>query len=236
MVRAQQLCGSGARVCVALRLSLPRGAMNDRQGTFLTGCSSASGLSPCRRALQPGSPPAGARRATGISPAGARLTAVSTASRTHGGTPDVSAGASQSTLLLQRNTELNQINQQLDQQKRNFAERMSRSHEQEMNLAAKQEAIKEQVRKFDKFIKENDTKRMRANKRASEEVKLRDKKEVERQQLIADLARYSQKLGEKQQARPSRAPAAPPPPALRAALLPPLRDAARCARRSASAR
>ncbi len=92
-----------------------------------------------------------------------------------------------------------QVQQQLDQKKDEFRQRMQRCQEKEVELAAKQahpplpcpaflsprdavsvprvvcalgpryatkqEAIKEQVRKFDKFLKDNDAKRMRANRK-----------------------------------------------------------------------
>jgi len=62
-----------------------------------------------------------------------------------------------------------------------------------VELAAKQEAIKEQVRKFDKFLKDNDAKRVRANRKAQEEVKLREQKEAERQLLAQELEKQRQK-------------------------------------------
>lgn len=46
------------------------------------------------------------------------------------------------------------------------------------------------MRKFDKFLKENDAKRVRANRKAQDEIKLREQKELERQ-VCVKLVRYS---------------------------------------------
>ena len=73
--------------------------------------------------------------------------------------------ASQSTLLLQKKKEMAEVQQQLDRKKDEFRQRMQRCQEKEVELAAKQEGLKEQVRKFDKFLKENDAKRVRATAR-----------------------------------------------------------------------
>ena len=81
------------------------------------------------------------------------------------------------------------MQQQLDRKKEQFRQRMQRCQEKEVDLAAKQEAIKEQVRKFDKFLKENDAKRVRANRKALEEVRTREAKELERQALVAEFGR-----------------------------------------------
>merc|ERR1711907_510706 len=82
-----------------------------------------------------------------------------------------------------------EVQQQLDRKKEEFRQRMQRCQEKEVELAAKQEQIKEQVRKFDKFLKDNDAKRVRANRKAAEEIKLRDLKEQEIKQLNEQLGR-----------------------------------------------
>jgi len=74
-----------------------------------------------------------------------------------------------------------------------------RCQEQEVLLASKQEEIKEQVRKFDKFLKDNDAKRVRADRKVQEEKKSREQKENERLELsetqrITDEQRLKLKL------------------------------------------
>ena len=100
--------------------------------------------------------------------------------------------ASQSTLLLQKKKEMAEVQQQLDRKKDEFRQRMQRCQEKEVELAAKQEGLKEQVRKFDKFLKENDAKRVRANRKAMEEVKLRDQKDRDLQELLVQLQRQQE--------------------------------------------
>ena len=108
--------------------------------------------------------------------------------------------ASQSTLLLQKKKEMNEVQQQLDRKKEEFRARMQRCQEKEVDLAARQEDIKEQVRKFDKFLKDNDAKRVRADRKVQEEKKARDQKENERleqmeQKRLQDEKRAELKLG-----------------------------------------
>ena len=85
--------------------------------------------------------------------------------------PDELPTASQSTLLLQKRKEMQEVQQQLDRKKEEFRARMQRCQEKEVDLAARQEDIKEQVRKFDKFLKDNDAKRVRADRKVQEEKK-----------------------------------------------------------------
>ncbi|KAL3911044.1 MAG: hypothetical protein SGPRY_008843, partial [Prymnesium sp.] len=95
--------------------------------------------------------------------------------------------ASQSTLLLQKKKEMGEVQQQLDRKKEEFRQRMQRCQEKEVDLAAKQEHIKEQVRKFDKFLKDNDAKRVRASRKAAEEEKQQEQKELEKTELMKQL-------------------------------------------------
>merc|ERR1719440_2183335 len=110
--------------------------------------------------------------------------------------PDDLPTASQSTLLLQKRKEMQEVQQQLDRKKEEFRARMQRCQEKEVELAAKQEAIKEQVRKFDKFLKDNDAKRVRANRKAEEEVKLRKQKEREKEELTRQLVLQEEQKNE----------------------------------------
>merc|ERR1719424_781868 len=101
--------------------------------------------------------------------------------------PDDLPTASQSTLLLQKRKEMAEVQQQLDRKKDEFRQRMQRCQEKEVDLAARQEDIKEQGRKFDKFLKDNDAKRVRADRKVQEERKARDLKENEKLELLEVL-------------------------------------------------
>lgn len=106
--------------------------------------------------------------------------------------------ASQSTLLLQKKKEMAEVQQQLDRKKEEFRMRMQECQEKEMELAGKQEQLKEGVRKFEKFLKENDAKRIRANRKAVEEIKLKELKESEKQERTKELEVQEKKRNELQ--------------------------------------
>ncbi len=107
--------------------------------------------------------------------------------------PDDLPQASQSTLLLQKLKEMAEVQQQLDRKKEEFRTRMQRCQEKEVGLASRQEDIKEQVRKFDKFLKDNDAKRVRADRKVQEERKAAEQKEREKQELMLLLQREDEK-------------------------------------------
>merc|ERR1719440_764016 len=107
--------------------------------------------------------------------------------------PDDLPAASQSTLLLQKRKEMQEVQQQLDRKKEEFRARMQRCQEKEVDLAARQEDIKEQVRKFDKFLKDNDAKRVRADRKVQEEKKALVQKENDKTELL----RFQHDLNEK---------------------------------------
>lgn len=50
--------------------------------------------------------------------------------------------------------------------------------------------------KFDKFLHENDAKRVRANRKSVDEVRTREAKEVERRALVVEQARQQAKKDE----------------------------------------
>jgi hypothetical protein len=106
--------------------------------------------------------------------------------------------ASQSTLLLQKKKEMAEVQQQLDRKKEEFRMRMQQCQEKEMELAGKQEQLKEGVRKFEKFLKENDAKRIRANRKALDEIKLKELKESEKQKMTKELEVQEKKRNELQ--------------------------------------
>ena len=106
--------------------------------------------------------------------------------------------ASQSTLLLQKKKEMAEVQQQLDRKKEEFRVRMQQCQEKEMGLAGKQEQLKDGVRKFEKFLKENDAKRIRANRKAQEEIKLQELKNAEKLKMTELLAVQEKKRNELQ--------------------------------------
>ena len=106
--------------------------------------------------------------------------------------------ASQSTLLLQKKKEMAEVQQSLDRKKEEFRLRMQKCQEKEVELAAKQEGLKDQVRKFEKFLKENDAKRVRANRKAQEEIKLREQKQAEKVVMTEQLEEQEQKRNQLQ--------------------------------------
>ncbi|KAI8922618.1 hypothetical protein BC831DRAFT_474976 [Entophlyctis helioformis] len=85
----------------------------------------------------------------------------------------------QSTLLLQKKKEMQAVQAQLEKKRVEFAKRMEECREKQEELRAKQKQIRDRVAKFEKFLKENDAKRQRANAKAGSEKKLREAKEVE---------------------------------------------------------
>ncbi|KAJ3017343.1 hypothetical protein HKX48_003589 [Thoreauomyces humboldtii] len=85
----------------------------------------------------------------------------------------------QSTLLLQKKKEMQAVQSELEKRRLEFAKRMADCKERQEDLRAKQKQIRDRVTKFEKFLKENDAKRQRANLKAQTEKKLREQKEQE---------------------------------------------------------
>ncbi|KAI9095857.1 hypothetical protein DFS34DRAFT_581995 [Phlyctochytrium arcticum] len=67
----------------------------------------------------------------------------------------------------------------LNQQKEEFAMKIESLAQRREELARKETQLKESLMKFDKFLKENDAKRTRAIKKALDERKTREQKEVD---------------------------------------------------------
>ncbi|KND05092.1 uncharacterized protein SPPG_00766 [Spizellomyces punctatus DAOM BR117] len=93
----------------------------------------------------------------------------------------------QSTLLLQKKKEMQSVQSQLEKKRLDFARRMEECREKQEELKAKQKQIRDRVTKFEKFLKENDAKRQRANAKAQAERKLREQKEQELYTLTQTL-------------------------------------------------
>ncbi|KAF0719267.1 Aste57867_1153 [Aphanomyces stellatus] len=94
---------------------------------------------------------------------------------------------SQSTLLLKKRKELREINDALEFMKEEYAQRVENCAERQREFERKQEEMREQVSKFEKFIKENDSKRTRAELKAKAEHRSAEQNDVRKKQLVAQL-------------------------------------------------
>ncbi|KAJ3216107.1 hypothetical protein HDU67_009908 [Dinochytrium kinnereticum] len=74
---------------------------------------------------------------------------------------------------------MNMVQAGLEKKRIEFAKRMEECREKQEELRAKQKQIRDRVTKFEKFLKENDAKRQRANLKAQSEKRLREQKEQE---------------------------------------------------------
>ncbi|KAJ3387123.1 hypothetical protein HDU84_001032 [Entophlyctis sp. JEL0112] len=99
----------------------------------------------------------------------------------------------QSTLLLQKKKEMNNVQINLEKKRAEFSKRMEECREKQEELRVKQKQIRDRVTKFEKFLKENDAKRQRANLKAMSEKKLKEQKEAEYQQLLQLQAQLQEK-------------------------------------------
>lgn len=92
---------------------------------------------------------------------------------------------SQSTLLLKKRKEMREVDEALNFMKDEFKSRMESCDERQRNFELKQQEMKEQVLRFEKFVQENDAKRSRAEQKAKVEAKARVQHE-ERIRLLTD--------------------------------------------------
>jgi len=81
-----------------------------------------------------------------------------------------------------------EVQQALDLQKREFSKKEEVFKYREEGLQRKNLEILESLARFAKFLEENAAKRNRAEKKAAEELKLREEKEVEIKHLKGDIA------------------------------------------------
>ncbi|GMF33649.1 unnamed protein product [Phytophthora lilii] len=105
---------------------------------------------------------------------------------------------SPATRLLEKRRQMFEVQEALDAQKEEFARREDAFHRREEGLRKKDLELQESLIKFNKFLQENESKRNRAVKRASDEVKQRMNKEQEVARLQAQLTtlqRESDALG-----------------------------------------
>ncbi|EEY61646.1 uncharacterized protein PITG_01977 [Phytophthora infestans T30-4] len=105
---------------------------------------------------------------------------------------------SPATRLLEKRRQMFEVQEALDAQKEEFSRREDAFHRREEALRKKDLELQESLIKFNKFLQENESKRNRAVKRASDEVKQRMSKEQEVARLqtqLTALQRESDALG-----------------------------------------
>ncbi|OQS00540.1 hypothetical protein ACHHYP_03383 [Achlya hypogyna] len=108
---------------------------------------------------------------------------------------------SQSTLLLKKRKELREVNDALEFMKEEYAQRVENCAERQREFERKQQEMRDQVSKFEKFIKENDSKRTRAELKAKTEHRSAEQNEVRKKQLVAQ---YEKDLGQREQLEKKR--------------------------------
>ncbi|XP_051873040.1 coiled-coil domain-containing protein 42 homolog [Pristis pectinata] len=93
----------------------------------------------------------------------------------------------QSTLVLKKEVEVDQINDELAAKREEFLQRMEAISQRRAEFERKEQANKERALKFDKFIKDNEIKRCRAIKKHQLEVKENEVKQRELQDLLQQI-------------------------------------------------
>ena len=95
------------------------------------------------------------------------------------------------TRLLEKRREMTEVEQALAAQKEEFQMKMESLQQRKEELERKEFQLKESLLKFDKFLKENDSKRARAVKKANDEKDLKKSKDKEIERLIDETAAYA---------------------------------------------
>lgn len=99
---------------------------------------------------------------------------------------------SQSTLLLKKRKEMREIDDALEFMKEEYSQRMEACNVRQRELERKKAEMKEQVARFEKFIKENDSKRTRAELKSKSEHRTGEINEARKKQLVTILQKYGQ--------------------------------------------
>ncbi|KAK7468099.1 hypothetical protein BaRGS_00036682 [Batillaria attramentaria] len=93
----------------------------------------------------------------------------------------------QRTLLLKKEVEVERVDVELEAKRHEFRQRMEACAQRQVEVQKKQQRMKDRVSKFEKFIQENEAKRRRAIQKYQQEVKLKDQKTSEYEQLLEQL-------------------------------------------------
>lgn len=94
---------------------------------------------------------------------------------------------SPATRLLEKRRQMFEVQEALEAQKQEFNRKEEIFKRREEGLKKKDLELQESLIRFSKFLQENDSKRTRAEKKASDEIKLRLQKEAEIEQLNSTL-------------------------------------------------
>lgn len=95
------------------------------------------------------------------------------------------------TRLLEKRREMAEVEQALAAQKEEFQMKMESLQQRREELERKEYQLKESLLKFDKFLKENDSKRARAVKKANDERDLKKQKDKEIERLEEENQSYT---------------------------------------------
>lgn len=93
----------------------------------------------------------------------------------------------QRTLLLKKEVEVDRVDAELEAKRHEFKQRMDACAQRQIEIQKKQQRMKDRVAKFEGFLKENELKRRRAIQKYQTEVKLKEQKTVELEQLNEEL-------------------------------------------------
>eukprot|EP00292_Cryptomonas_paramecium_P009839 CAMPEP_0113708406 /NCGR_PEP_ID=MMETSP0038_2-20120614/28954_1 /TAXON_ID=2898 /ORGANISM="Cryptomonas paramecium" /LENGTH=269 /DNA_ID=CAMNT_0000634089 /DNA_START=6 /DNA_END=812 /DNA_ORIENTATION=- /assembly_acc=CAM_ASM_000170 len=98
---------------------------------------------------------------------------------------------SPATRLLEKRRQMFEVQEALETQKEEFARREELFKRREEALRKQDLELQQQLIRFNKFLQENDSKTARAEKKAAEEIKLREQKEKEIQELQGQVEKLS---------------------------------------------
>lgn len=93
----------------------------------------------------------------------------------------------QRTLLLKKEVEVDQVQAELEEKRREFKQRMDACAQRQIEIQKQQQRMKDRVSKFENFLKENELKRRRAIQKYQTEVKLKEQKTKELESLEDEL-------------------------------------------------
>ena len=91
---------------------------------------------------------------------------------------------------------MREVDEALDIMKQEYKRRMDACEERRQIFEGKQAKMREQVLKFEKFIQENDAKRLRAEAKAKQERKLYELKCQELNSILAKISELEQEQRE----------------------------------------